>query len=90
MSKKDEIIDALVPDQPVADDERRRLLNFGARFLITICQFALLILMLVLLFYRIAPDGSRDLISAITGMLVISQKDAISYWFAHHNNNDKF
>jgi hypothetical protein len=90
VSKKDEIIDALVPDEPLADEERRRLLHFGARFLITICQFALLILMLVLLFYRIAPDGSRDLISAITGMLVISQKDAISYWFAHHNNNDKF
>ena len=87
MGKKDEIIDALVPDEPVGDAERRWLFKFGARFLITLCQFMLLILMLVLLFYRIVPDSSRDLVSAITGMLVISQKDAVQYWFNVHHTD---
>ena len=87
MSKKDEIIDALVPDEPIADEERRWLFKFGARFLITLCQFCLLILMLLLLFYKIVPDSSRDLVSAITGMLVISQKDAVQYWFNNHNHD---
>lgn len=89
MSKKDEIIDALVPDNPVGDAERRWLFKFGARFLITLCQFCLLILMLILLFYKIVPDSSRDLVSAITGMLVISQKDAVQYWFNNHHHTDK-
>tara|TARA_R100000781_G_scaffold3123_1_gene4571 strand:+ start:73 stop:345 length:273 start_codon:yes stop_codon:yes gene_type:complete len=89
VSKKDEIIDALVPDKPVEDEERRKLLHFGARFLITLCQFCLLILMLFLLFYRMVPEGSRDLISAITGMLVISQKDAVQYWFNTHSQDNK-
>ena len=87
MSKKDEIIDALVPDEPLADEERRLLFHFVARLLITMCQFCLLVLMLLLLFYRITPDGSRDLISAICGMLIISQKDAISYWFSQHHDS---
>ena len=86
MGKKDEIIDAVVPDSPVDNEERRKLLNFGARFLITICQFCLLVLMLILLFYQIVPDSSRDLVSAITGMLVISQKDAVQYWFSQHHS----
>ena len=87
MGKKDEIIDALVPETPVDNEERRKLLNFGARFVITICQFCLLILMLILLFYQIVPDSSRDLVSAITGMLVISQKDAVQYWFSQHHSD---
>ena len=86
MGKKEEILDALVPDSPVDNEERRKLLNFGARFLITICQFCLLVLMLILLFYQIVPDSSRDLVSAITGMLVISQKDAVQYWFSQHHS----
>ena len=89
MSKKDEIVDALVPEEPVGDEERRKLLHFGARFLITLCQFCLLILMIFLLFYRIVPEGGRDLISAITGMLVISQKDAVQYWFNQHTEHNK-
>jgi len=89
MSKKDEIVDALVPEEPVNDEERRRLLHFGARFVITLCQFCLLILMILLLFYRLHPEGSRDLISAITGMLVISQKDAVAYWFNLHHPDNK-
>jgi hypothetical protein len=86
VSKTTEVVDKLIPDEPVDNEERRKLLHFGARFLITVFQFCLLILMLILLFYRIAPEGSRDLISAITGMLVISQKDAVQYWF-HRNDN---
>jgi|TARA_B110000263_G_scaffold198167_1_gene176913 hypothetical protein len=81
---KDKIMDELIPED-VSNAERRRLLNFGARFLITICQFGLLVLMLFLLFYQIAPDSSRDLVSAIVGMLVISQKDAVQYWFNQHH-----
>lgn len=88
MSTKDEIIDALVPERPIDDEERRWLFKFSARFLITLAQFCLLILMLMLLFYKIVPDSSRDLVSAITGMLVISQKDAVQYWF-NVNHTDK-
>ena len=69
------------------EPEVQRRLHFGARFLITIFQFCLLILMLLLLFYKMVPDSSRDLVSAITGMLVISQKDAVQYWFSQHHTD---
>tara|TARA_B110000116_G_scaffold174066_1_gene150560 strand:+ start:2133 stop:2405 length:273 start_codon:yes stop_codon:yes gene_type:complete len=82
--RRDKIMDELIPED-VSNAERRKLLNFGARLIITICQFCLLILMLLLLFYQLAPDSSRDLISAIVGMLVISQKDAVQYWFNQHH-----
>ena len=69
------------------EPEVQRRLHFVARFLITIAQFALLVLMLILLFYKMVPDSSRDLVSAITGMLVISQKDAVQYWFSQHHTD---
>jgi|TARA_B100000959_G_scaffold142869_1_gene149994 hypothetical protein len=82
---KDKIVDALIPEaNGVTESDLQRRLHFAARFLVTVCQFCLLILMLFLLFYQIVPDSSRDLVSAITGMLVISQKDAVQYWFGHH------
>jgi hypothetical protein len=87
LSAKDDIVNAMVPDHDVSDDERRKLLHFGARFFITIVQFCVLILMLFLLFYKMVPESSRDLVSAITGMLVISQKDAVQYWFTQHHQD---
>ena len=85
---KEKIVDALVPDtKGVNEPDLQRRLHFAARFLVTMCQFCLLILMLFLLFYQIVPDSSRDLVSAITGMLVISQKDAVQYWFSQHHSD---
>ena len=84
MAKK--VLETLVSDKLPEPDVQRRL-HFCARFLITLCQFCLLVLMLVLLFYKMVPDSSRDLVSAITGMLVISQKDAVQYWFAQHHTD---
>ena len=86
MSKKDEIIDALVPDNPVEDEERRKLLHFGARFLITICHFLLFLVLLYLLFFQLIPDSARDLASALVGLFIGSQKEAISYWFNSHSD----
>ena len=88
---KEKIVDALIPEATgVTEPDLQRRLHFAARFLVTMCQFCLLILMLFLLFYQIVPDSSRDLVSAITGMLVISQKDAVQYWFSqHHSDNNK-
>lgn len=85
---KEKIVDALIPDlesdMKIDEADLQRRLHFAARFLVTLGQFCLLILMLFLLFYQVVPDSSRDLVSAITGMLVISQKDAVQYWFGHH------
>lgn len=91
MAKKDKILDLVAPEtNGVSEPDLQRRLHFVARFLITICQFCLLVLMLILLFYTMVPDSSRDLVSAITGMLVISQKDAVQYWFSqHHSDNNK-
>ena len=84
-SVKERIGEILVPDTAgITEPDLQRRLHFAARFLVTVCQFCLLILMLFLLFYQVVPDSSRDLVSAITGMLVISQKDAVQYWFGHH------
>jgi hypothetical protein len=87
-SFKEKIEDALVPDlngpMKITESDLQRRLHFFARLCVTVAQFCLLILMLFLLFYQIVPDSSRDLVSAITGMLVISQKDAVQYWFGHH------
>ena len=84
---KEEAIDALIPDDPVDNEERRRLLHFGARFLITAIHFCLFILLLYLLFFNRIPDEARDLCSALVGLFIGSQKEAISYWLnthAHH------
>ena len=86
MAKK--VLDNIMTNK-LPEPEVQRRLHFVARFLITICQFALLVLMLILLFYKMVPDSSRDLVSAITGMLVISQKDAGQYWFAQHHTDNK-
>jgi len=86
MAKK--VLDNIMTNK-LPEPEVQRRLHFVARFLITICQFALLVLMLILLFYKMVPDSSRDLVSAITGMLVISQKDAVQYWFAQHHTDNK-
>ena len=88
MAKKDKILDLVAPEtNGVSEPDLQRRLHFVARFLITICQFCLLVLMLILLFYTMVPDSSRDLVSAITGMLVISQKDAVQYWFSQHHTD---
>ena len=81
--------DIVSPNVGVSEPDLQRRLHFVARFLITIAQFCLLVLMLILLFYTMVPDSSRDLVSAITGMLVISQKDAVQYWFSANHHTDK-
>ena len=87
-SVKEELLDLVTPEtNGVTEPDLQRRLHFCARFLITICQFCLLVLMLILLFYKMVPDSSRDLVSAITGMLVISQKDAVQYWFNQHHTD---
>ena len=89
MSKKDEIIDALVPDTPVDNIERRWLLRFGGRMVITLLHFALFVMMVVLLFYEQVPDSSRDLISAFVGLLIGSQREAISWFFKDNHPQEK-
>ena len=86
---KEEAIDALIPDDPVDNEERRRLLHFGARFLITAMHFCLFILLLYLLFFNRIPDEARDLCSALVGLFIGSQKEAISYWFNTHASHHK-
>ena len=83
---KEKILDALFEGEKmeITEQDLQRRLHFAARVIVTLSLFALLILMLFLLFYQVVPDSSRDLVSAITGMLVISQKDAVQYWFGHH------
>ena len=89
MSKKDEIIDALVPDTPVDNIERRWLLRFVARFAITLLHFVLFCGMVVLLTYESIPDSSRDLISAFVGLLIGSQREAISWFFKDNHPAEK-
>ena len=89
MSKKDEIIDALVTDTPIDNTERRWLLRFGGRLVITLLHFALFVMMVVLLFYEQVPDSSRDLISAFVGLLIGSQREAISWFFKDNHPQEK-
>ena len=89
MSKKDEIIDALVTDTPIDNTERRWLLRFGGRMVITLLHFALFVMMVVLLFYEQVPDSSRDLISAFVGLLIGSQREAISWFFKDNHPQEK-
>ena len=89
MSKKDEIIDALVTDTPIDNTERRWLLRFGGRLVITLLHFALFVMMVVMLFYESVPDSSRDLISAFVGLLIGSQREAISWFFKDNHPVEK-
>ena len=89
MSKKDEIIDALVTDTPIDNTERRWLLRFGGRLVITLLHFALFVMMVVMLFYESVPDSSRDLISAFVGLLIGSQREAISWFFKDNHPQEK-
>ena len=89
MSKKDEIIDALVTDTPIDNTERRWLLRFGGRLVITLLHFALFVMMVVMLFYETVPDSSRDLISAFVGLLIGSQREAISWFFKDNHPVEK-
>ena len=86
---KEEALDALIPDDPVDYEERRRLLHFGARFLITAMHFCLFLVLLYLLFFEEIPDQARDLASALVGLFIGSQKEAISYWFNTHAQHHK-
>ena len=87
--KAEEVLDALIPDDPVDNEERRKLLSFAARFLITAMHFCLFLVLLYLLFFEQIPDSARDLASALVGLFIGSQKEAISFWFNTHVN-DKF
>jgi len=89
VSKKDEIIDALVTDTPIDNTERRWLLRFGGRLVITLLHFALFVMMVVMLFYETVPDSSRDLISAFVGLLIGSQREAISWFFKDNHPAEK-
>ena len=87
MAATDEIIEALA-EEPVNNVERRWLLRFGGRIVITLLHFALFVMMVILLFYEQVPDSSRDLISAFVGLLIGSQREAIS-WFFKDNQGEK-
>jgi hypothetical protein len=89
VSKKDEIIDALVTDTPIDNTERRWLLRFGGRLVITLLHFALFVMMVIMLFYEQVPDSSRDLISAFVGLLIGSQREAISWFFKDNHPPEK-
>ena len=70
--------------------ENRRLLNFWARFIISIANAITFIILLWLLFF--AEDGvretSRDLVNILVGAYVGVLSKSTDYWFKDRKDDD--
>ena len=70
--------------------ENRRLLNFWARFIISIANAVTFIILLWLLFF--AEDGvretSRDLVNILVGAYVGVLSKSSDYWFKDRKDDD--
>ena len=77
--------------------ENRKLLNFWARFTISLANGLTFILLLYLLFYAEVQESSRDLINILVGAYVAVLAKSTDYWFkdksdpehAESENNEK-
>tara|TARA_R100000963_G_C4637601_1_gene101522 strand:- start:861 stop:1127 length:267 start_codon:yes stop_codon:yes gene_type:complete len=61
--------------------ENRKLLNFWARFIISISNGLTFFALLWLLFFAEVPETSRDLVNILVGAYVAVLAKSTDYWF---------
>ena len=61
--------------------ENRKLLNFWARFIISVANAITFLAVLWLLFYAEVKDTSRDLVNILIGAYVAVLAKSTDYWF---------
>jgi len=61
--------------------ENRKLLNFWARFIISVADAVTFLAVLWLLFYAEVKDTSRDLVNILIGAYVAVLAKSTDYWF---------
>lgn len=61
--------------------ENRKLLNFWARFIISVANSFTFLAILYLLFFAEVKDSSRDLVNILLGAFVAVIAKSSDYWF---------
>tara|TARA_Y100000296_G_C5157630_1_gene250035 strand:+ start:197 stop:514 length:318 start_codon:yes stop_codon:yes gene_type:complete len=61
--------------------ENRKLLNFWARFTISLANAVTFLVLLYLLFYAEVKETSRDLVNILVGAYVAVLSKSTDYWF---------
>ena len=75
--------------------ENRKLLNFWARFTISVANALTFIILLWLLFFAEVQETSRDLVNILVGAYVAVLAKSTDYWFKdkrdaeHEESNEK-
>ena len=68
--------------------ENRKLLNFWARFAISIANAITFLVLLYLLFYSEVKESSRDLVSILCGAYVAVLAKSTDYWFREKKDHE--
>ena len=68
--------------------ENRKLLNFWARFVISVANAITFLVLLYLLFYAEVQETSRDLINILTGAYVAVLAKSTDYWFREKKDHE--
>ena len=68
--------------------ENRKLLNFWARFSISIANAFTFLVLLYLLFFADVKETSRDLINILTGAYVAVLAKSTDYWFREKKDHE--
>jgi len=69
--------------------ERRKILNWIARMILSLVIFGTFIFFFWLLFYAELPQGSRDLVNIMIGAFVATVAKTGDYWFKSDDNESK-
>ncbi len=68
--------------------ENRKLLNFWARFIISIANAVTFLALLWLLFYADVKETSRDLVNILVGAYVAVLAKSTDYWYKDRKDGD--
>ncbi len=68
--------------------ENRKLLNFWARFVISIGNAITLLVLLYLLFYAEVKETSRDLVNILVGAYVAVLAKSTDYWYREKKDQE--
>ena len=68
--------------------ENRKLLNFWARFAISIANAFTFLVLLYLLFYSEVQESSRDLVNILCGAYVAVLAKSTDYWFREKKDHE--
>ena len=68
--------------------ENRKLLNFWARFVISVANAITFLVLLYLLFYAEVQEASRDLVNILVGTYVAILVKITDYWFKDKHDQE--